>query len=375
MGSFGEPKNIQHTGRFLCVMFLFVSVFVSPLVSQNNVSATSIVSTLASFPSCISGEYVVYRDYSWKEPTWIGFLYYDDSTWGAFAFTPSTSSRVSVLFRTEESEGSLVLTGQQVISKITPADVPTVNYLMSLLPDLYSWRNELSFPFSEVRLDTQGRSSILPKGLALFKTLPHFGGVVSIRFAPEVPVFNMVAMTGAGKKNVLELARSGRVGSSGDSAFFSFEPQGEIKTSSVFSSSSKLITETRLVDGVELHLDNQWTMLADNTFFLGNTAVIIVDTLDLCLMEIPVENLALSFVRMFSFSSPGAWADPSKLRVTGTKECIRIENLFFDVQSETLNRDIKKCIISPDGKKCTVISLSVSDASWENNAAYFNALF
>lgn len=371
--------------RALCAAFVCVALLVCPVYSKGKAEASQVgmipaeknqvLETLASYPSGVSGEYVVYRDYSWKAPTWIGFLYYDDSTWGAFSFTPSTGSRVSVLFRTEEADGQLILTGQQIISEIQQSDVPAVNYLMALLPDLFSWRKDLSSSRSVVRLSTEERSALLPAGIHLLKNLSTFGGDVSLGFVPEVPVFNIASMTGIDKNPILELARSGRVGSAGDSEFFSFEPQETPKNAAVFSPVAQDAREKRKVDGVDLNLDGQWTMVADNTFFLGNTAVLIVDTIDLSLIEIPQDNIPLSFVRLFSLSSSSAWADPTKLKVSGTSEGFIIENLFFDVQSGTLNRDIKKCILSADGKKCTVISLSVSDASWKNNETYFNALF
>ena len=87
-----------------------------------------------------SGDYVIYRDYSWKAPTWIGFLYYDDETYGAFITTPDKNSAVSILFSGKTENGALALTGQQIISPITPDDTLAVNYLMTLLPKLYELR-------------------------------------------------------------------------------------------------------------------------------------------------------------------------------------------------------------------------------------------
>lgn len=101
-----------------CAAFVCVALFISPVYSKGKsesttsvgstqVSSTEIAKILETYPSGVSGEYVVYRDYSWKAPTWIGFLYYDDSTWGAFSFTPSTGSRVSVLLGRKKQRGSL----------------------------------------------------------------------------------------------------------------------------------------------------------------------------------------------------------------------------------------------------------------------------
>ena len=53
----------------------------------------------AVFPESLSGEFVFYRDYSWKEPTWTGFLKYDESTYAGMVVTPSTGTKVSILFK------------------------------------------------------------------------------------------------------------------------------------------------------------------------------------------------------------------------------------------------------------------------------------
>ena len=73
--------------------------------------------TTESTQGTFSGDYVIYRDYSWKAPTWIGFLYYNDETYGAFIRTdsPENSRTVSILFSTQVEKGQLVLTGQQIL--------------------------------------------------------------------------------------------------------------------------------------------------------------------------------------------------------------------------------------------------------------------
>ena len=325
----------------------------------------------AGYPSDVSGDYAVYRDYTWKKPTWIGFLRYDDSTWGAFAVTPSSSSRVSVLFSAEISGGSLVLTGQNVISKITNDDVITVNYLMKLLPDLYGWRHDGG---PAVSVPSKSRSALLPSLVERSLNLPQFGGSVTLGFAPEVPVFNLQGLRSSDGKTVLELVRIGRIQSGGDDAFFAFAPSSPAKDGVALVVPQSRKTETRKVDGMDLALDDQWTMVADNTFFLGDSAALIVDSLDLSLMQIPKTNLPLSLVRMFSLSSATAWSVPSELSVTGTSARFTVSNLFYDSERGTLNRDIKTCVPSSDGKKCTVVSLSISETAYRANKSYFDSI-
>lgn len=347
----------------------------APLAAQTAAGsqASAGASAFAPFPAGISGDYVVYRDWSWEKPTWIGFLYYNDSTWGAFMKDPSTGSDVRLLFSTETLDGKLVLTGQNIVSKITQDDVLSVNYLMKLLPVFHAWRNGAASVSASPSKES-GRSSLLPPIVTLDASDAMFGGAVKATFAPEVPVFNMRSLDGAGDRRVMTLERVGRVKSS-DTEFFSFVAAGEPKAGAALALDSKRVAEKRVVDGVSLTLDGQWTMYADNMFFLGNSAALIVDTLDLSLMQIPRENLPLSLVRMFSLSSADSWVVPSSLSVAGTASRFTVTNLIFDSTRGSLNRDIKTCVVSKDGASCVVISLSVNETAYQANKAYFSSLY
>jgi hypothetical protein len=333
--------------------------------------AASASSVFSAFPPGISGDYVVYRDYAWEKPTWVGFLYYNDTTYGAFVITPETGSNVSLLFSAEILDGKMVLTGQNIISKITPNDVLAVNYLMQLLPDLYSWRMSGEGSAKAVA----SRSALLPSIVAQKRNLQSFGGDVTLEFAPEIPLFGLRDISSSDGTASFELVRMGRVQSGGDKEFFAFKPRGDVKGGTVLSIPSSRKVESKTVDGVNLKLDDQWTMVADNTFFMGNAAVIIVDTLDLSLMQIPVENLPLSLTRLFSLSSMTSLTSPSDLSLSGNAKKFRIVNLIYDVESGSLHRDIKTCIPGAGGKTCAVVSLSVSETAYKANAAYFDSLF
>jgi len=338
----------------------------------------SAATVFSAFPSGISGDYVVYRDYTWEKPTWIGFLYYNDTTYGAFMITPETGANVSLLFSAEILDGKMVLTGQNIISKITQDDVLAVNYLMRLLPDLYSWRmgpDNAAVAGKASEKDVASRSQLLPSLVTQKRNLSSFGGDVSLVFAPEIPLFGLRGITSASGNPSLELVRMGRVQSGGDKEFFAFKPIGNVKPGVDLSVPSSRKVESKTVDGVKLNLDDQWTMVADNTFFLGNAAVIIVDTLDLSLMQIPRVNLPLSLVRLFSLSSMTSWTTPSELSLSGTTKKIRIVNLIYDVESGSMHRDIKTCVPGADGKTCAVVSLSVSETAYRANVSYFDSLF
>jgi hypothetical protein len=350
------------------------------LVLSFSAPASGEATLFSAAPAVRSGEYVVYRDYTWESPTWIGFLYYDEATYGAFVSTPGTASNVAVLFRTETVDGKMILTGQNIISKIAQKDVLAVNYLMAFLPDLYSWRSDAL----KLSLGAQGSKTAADNGSARSTLLPplvyqkmnrrDFGGDVVLSYAAEVPLFNLRGMSALDGKPVLELVRTGRIQSGGESDFFGFTPVPEIKVGAPLVLPPVRKNETKVIDGVKLSLDDQWTMVADNTFFLGDAAALIVDTMDLDLLQIPRENLVVSLVRLFSLSSKNSWAVLPGQSVSGTAKKFRIDNLFYDAVGGTANRDIKVCI--PSGsRKCTVISLSVSDVAYQANRAYFDSLF
>ncbi len=384
-------QNRGRPAQSLTTRFRRPAFFAAALMSLSLHAALSAAESAAVFsryPEPRSGEYVVYRDYSWKNPTWTGFLCYDDSTWGAFTYTPALKSRVSVLFRTEEADGRLVLTGQQIISEITGQDVPMVNYLMALLPDAYGWRNDLSSSPAVRVMSSSGRS-LLPPPLSFPKSLESFGGSVSLIFAPEIPLFNLRSLDSADGGKVLELYKAGRLGQAGDAEFFSLVPaegdsdasgnsrNAENRTASDSSllKIAKSAAEARTVDGVTLRLDGNWTMMADNAFFLGNSAVLLIDTFDIAEAGFPADELPLSLVRFFGLSGASTRVLPGSMRVSGSSKRFRIEHEVDDLETGSRNRDVKECIVSADGKKCTVVSLSVPEAVWNANEAYFKSLF
>lgn len=346
------------------------------------VCASGLVPAFAAGPvfGPASGEFVVYRDRSWKAPTWIGFLCYDANTWGAFAKTPSTGSDVSVLFRTEEVDGELVLTGQQIISDITERDVSAVNYLMGLLPDLYKWHQEARAGRGAKQAKAAssdagiGRSVLLPPLVVLERSSESFGGALELVFAAEVPVFSLRSASVPKAGTIFSLEKAGRVTTGDDRDFFGFTPRSACKDATPFTLAETRTARQYSIDGLILNLDDQWTALADNTFMLGNTAVLIADTIDLTAAGVS-GDLPSALVRLFSSSGKASWILPEYTAVRGTPERMVIENRVFDVNSQLVNRDIKVCLPSADGTSCRIISLTVSDAAWAGNESYFNSLF
>lgn len=340
---------------------------------------------LSAYPEPVSGEYVVYRDYSWKEPTWVGFLYYDESTWGTFLYTPSSNSRVSVLFRAEAVGTSLVLLGQNIISKIGPGDVEGVNYLMGLLPELYQKRAAAKAGTTEpdgIFAAVSGRSTLLPAALFTTASLESLGGNLRLAWAPEVPVFNLLSATGKDGSSLFGLERAGRIGPGGDALFFDFQQQNTVVSQTPSMITANRPKESRTLEGVRISLDDQWTMIADNTFFMGNTAVLIADSFETDALRAGAASLAagsdllpLACARLFGYSGDAAISDPASFTLQGSAEKFVLAGVFQDRASGNRNRSVKLFALSPDRSRCVVISLTVSEAAYQANRAYFDGLF
>ena len=313
----------------------------------------------------LSGDYVIYRDYSWKAPTWRGFLYYNDETYGAFIRTddPENPRTVSILFSGNIEKGKLSLTGQQIISSITPDDTFGVNYLMTLLPKLYELK---TFPRD---------AKIVFGTTTVRKQMEEFGGAVTLDFQSFVPLFHLKTITGAKKETILELTEIGSINGNGESVFYGYSPAKPKQGTNTFTLDKSAKKETITVSDVPLHLDSQWKKIADNSFLCGNTAFLTVSTVNLPAdksgntLSVPEQLL-----RLLSSSSPFAKTLLPYTTIQGTQTAFTLTQSIYDVESKQVSKDIKRCIKNKEGS-FTIISLTVNSHAYSAEQAYFNGLF
>jgi len=349
------------------------------LIAALSVAPAAAEEARFSLPEPRPGDYVVWRDRTWSNPTWVGFLYYGNGAYGAVAMTPSTGASVGVLFNTEVKDGKLDLVGQKVMSPLrSETDVLLVNYLMTLLPRAYGWRAlAMASATTDTVIAREGsvpRSPLLPPTGAVSDDLAEFGGAITVRFAPEVPVFALRSIEGTDGKPILELERAGRASDGSALAFYMFTPAPAAKAGAGLALDPARKAAPVAIDGLSIPIDSQWSAVADNTFFLGSAAMLVVDTIDLAEAGLDRASLPLALVRRFSLSSDGSWAIPSELSVTGNRDRFIVSNLFHDAETGTLNRDLKLCVVLAGGKRCAVVSLTVSETAYRASAEYFDAI-
>ena len=128
-----------------------------------------------------SGDYLIYQDLSWKDPTWAGFLYYYVDTIVSFVYTSNGKVFAKVLFSGEILNGEFVITGQNNISGINtdPAYTYAVNYLMEILPKLYAWKSQ------------KLTESLVIKTGSKIVDEEQFGGESEVKFQSYIPLFHV----------------------------------------------------------------------------------------------------------------------------------------------------------------------------------------
>ncbi len=123
-------------------LFLFACFLFPPL-------AFALPGVQPSIPD-LSGQYVYYKDTTFERESYTGILCYDESTYALRYYAPMTNKKqrakdIQILFSLDPTKNHVDLTGERIITAITPEDTDIVNYLHDSLvygvegqrPDVY----------------------------------------------------------------------------------------------------------------------------------------------------------------------------------------------------------------------------------------------
>ena len=135
-----------------------------------------------------SGEYVYYEDKSFKNETFVGFLYFNDTTYAARIYSPASAKAktlekdITVYVNVDPSKAGFVLTGEKIEGTVE-GNADLVNYLHDMLYELSKRRQR----------------EVLENGnsLTVGDDFSQFGGPVKIKYNPLIPIFNIEEICGA----------------------------------------------------------------------------------------------------------------------------------------------------------------------------------
>lgn len=309
-----------------------------------------------------SGDYVLYKDFTFASPSWVGFLKYDDATYASMLYTPSERRRICVLFSVSTDGKKMELMGQNLTTKIdlsNNADVEAVNYLMQLLPDLYKWG-----------ISAEESKTVQIKGnQKKFSNIAYLNGTITVNRVPTVPLFGIESITGtnSGKKvDLLKLVQIGTVNN--DTEFFNLvlphekEQEPSLKLDTKAKKLSLRFAQKNIV------ISEQWVNQGGNFYLLDNSALLTITELQNA-QNIPVIEL----VKLFCTSDSNRTVLLDKLVLTGTEKKLSLVNEIYDTQTQAINID-KKYVFFSDNQY-TIVSLTVKKADYYAHKKYFDSLF
>lgn len=228
-----------------------------------------------------SGDYVFYRDNSFERESYIGFLSYDDNTLQVKYFAPKDNDKklleknIAVLFSINPEKDYMELTGEKIISQITPDDVDIVNYLHDIIYE-FSARRIKADPVSPQNPDYKSDKSFWENGLSISQEYTQFGGKVSVIFDATVPVFNVKRIIDNTGNDILSLVTFGTLASSSDSSFDNFKG-----ISNKTKGSNKKISKAKAVsydyNNINIKLDENWKQGMENLWLLDDSALVAVN--------------------------------------------------------------------------------------------------
>ena len=317
-----------------------------------------------------SGEYVYYKDNTFKNESIVGFVYYDEATYAVRYYSPAVAATkmpakdITIYFSVNPDKAVLELTGETVIGASDEAeDIDIVNYLHDLFYEFSARRRKVSLAGGGKLDDTQD--------------FAQFGGSVKLSFDARVPIFNLAAITAADGSSLFQLETVGLLHDSVDTSFADFKgvhglPADKKRT---FTKSRSAKAATLAFDGQQLAADTMWTQNMENLWLLGDSALITMNVVAVPESFSAAPDLFRDLlVRKFSQGTTGSYALWQYSQVKEEKNgSVSITNVFYQPDNGDVTRDFKVLTNLGDGRYA-YFTLTVFDSIYQKNKSYFNKI-
>lgn len=298
-----------------------------------------------SFIADTSGEFVYYRDKTFQESSIIGFIFFDEATYGARYCSPTKD--ISLYLTIDSLSENVEITGEKIVGASTD-DTDIINYLHDLFYELTARRQKLS----------QLNKTPVTKR----EDYEQFGGEVDILFDSLVPLFNVRSIT-KGKDQVFEVETTGALLSSDDDSFSSYKGMSNLpfdKKRNFKKPKSKKMPVS--YEGQKIQLDDSWTQAMDNVWLLGENA-----SLTLISAENVSEENCYRMIRRSVMGKEKSYPLWKHSRISLS------ELNLLSVQGDNVTRTFTKISRSEEGNFRTCI-LSVYEDAYQKNRKYFESV-
>ncbi|MFA6857304.1 MAG: hypothetical protein WCR31_08855 [Treponema sp.] len=320
--------------------------------------------------SDVSGEYVYYEDRTFSRPSYIGFLYYNDSAYAVRYYAPGnkdknlTSRTVEIFFSLNPAADHIELTGERIVGSVTSDDTELINYMHDIFYELNSRRIKAG--------DVSPASKNREKKVT--DNFPQFGGKVTMEYDYLIPLFNLKKIVSDKSEELLQVVTAGTLYSSNDTAFTAFTgmPEKYSDRTHVFLNNKKAAKKTfTTADGQTVVLDSQWTQSMDNLWLLGDTAIVSAAMLP---KFGGVQNNADDAVlRQMLQSTKDSYINWRDIFLEYSQKRYIINCVFFQPDSGTVTRTFRILTKKNDGEYY-FFTLSVFNNIYQTNHSYFDSI-
>lgn len=336
----------------------------------------------------VSGDFVFYKDYTFKRESYVGFLMYDEGTYCARYFAPKNEEKpakeVKILFTVNTDKDFMELTGEKIISGREADDTEVINYLHDMIYELNARRIKAGSVTSKDVKFSDDDELFLKQGKIVADEFMQFGGDVKVVYDYVVPLFNVKAVYDYSGDAKFEVATIGRLTSSDDNSFDDFAGFAELenfgkdaKKKSVAAKkikvSKKDVVINKTEDGQVIALDSGWSRSMDNLWMRGNDAVISAIKVS---KDFGAENelqADLGFMlKQFLINASGVYRDWKSLFVDFDDEDIKFQSLVYQPGKVTRNFIIIES--EDEADDCAIMTLSVFENVYKKNSKYFNEI-
>lgn len=336
----------------------------------------------------VSGDFVFYKDYTFKRESYVGFLMYDEGTYCARYFAPKNEEKpakeVKILFTVNTDKDFMELTGEKIISGRQADDTEVINYLHDMIYELNARRIKAGSVAPKDVDFSDDDVPFLRQGKIVADEFMQFGGDVKVVYDYVVPLFNVKAVYDYSGDAKFEVATIGRLTSSDDNSFDDFAGFTELenfgkdkKKKSVAAKkikvSKKDVVINKTEDGQVIALDSGWARSMDNLWMRGNDAVISAIKVS---KDFGAENelqADLGFMlKQFLINASGVYRDWKSLFVDFDDEDIKFQSLVYQPGKVTRNFIIIES--EDEADDCAIMTLSVFENVYKKNSKYFNEI-
>lgn len=334
-----------------------------------------------------SGQYVYYRDYTFPYEAYVGFLHYDEGTYGMRFYAPNqplegvsqaaaqagvatkggmvgAPKSVEVLFTVNTESNVTEMTGEKFLTNITGNDTEIVNYLHDLVYEFSARRRKLADP-------------VVTKEASSREDFSQFGGTVTMKYSFDVPIFNLKEIIGADGAPSFQLATVGALASSADNSFFEFTgfPAPMQDKARNFTSTQKKPSQKVRYQSQEIKLDHQWTQAAENMYLLGDVAMVAMTEFQ------PSEQVATAgttaildaFCRNLSLGTTGSYTDWGNRKIQRSKNSLEVSLRTHIPEDNAVSQNFKFITKNKAGGY-SIMTLTIFDRAYKDNRKYFDAI-